>query len=61
MTLDLLKGDGVLAAWRYVQWKEGVRGQPGWAMRWQHATILIEPSDAVREAYHRCKDRYEAV
>jgi hypothetical protein len=56
MTLDLLKEDGVLAAWRYVQWKEGLKGRPGWAIRWQQATILIEPSDPVREAYHRCKD-----
>jgi hypothetical protein len=53
MTLDLLKEDGVLAAWRYVRWKEEVRGQPGWAMRWQQATILIEPPYAIRDFYHR--------
>jgi hypothetical protein len=55
MTLDLLKDDGVIAAWQYARWKEGVRGQPGWATGWLQATIQIDPPDAIPEAYQHLK------
>jgi DNA-binding XRE family transcriptional regulator len=49
--LDLLQRDGVIAAWQYDRWEEGLARQRGWGHTWLEATLLIEPPEAVKEQY----------
>ncbi|HEX5501023.1 MAG TPA: helix-turn-helix domain-containing protein, partial [Thermomicrobiales bacterium] len=49
--LDLLQRDGVIAAWQYDRWEEGLAHQRGWGRSWLEATLLIEPPEGVKEHY----------
>jgi hypothetical protein len=49
--LDTLQRDGVIAAWQYERWEEGLANQRGWGQLWLEATLLIEPPAAVKEHY----------
>jgi predicted XRE-type DNA-binding protein len=50
--LDMLHQDRVIATWQYERWQEAMAEQRGWAHHWCHATILIEPPEAIRDTYH---------
>ena len=56
--LDNLQRDGVIAAWQYDRWDESLARRPKWLNFWVTATILIEPPDIIRDAYHRI-ERHE--
>ncbi|HET8626503.1 MAG TPA: helix-turn-helix transcriptional regulator [Thermomicrobiales bacterium] len=49
--LDILQRDGVITAWQYDRWEEGLARQRGWGHTWLEATLLIEPPEAVKEHY----------
>lgn len=51
--LDRLQEDGVIAAWHYDagRWNEKLAELRGWGQSWLQATILLEPPEAIREAY----------
>lgn len=51
--LDTLQSEGVIGAWQYDRWNEDAAGKPGWAKRWEQATVLIEPPDEIRDHYQK--------
>lgn len=53
--LDQLTADDIVAAWHYVNWDENLALSKGWTKYWLNTSVVIEPSDVVKEHYRSIK------
>ena len=53
--LDQLTADNIVAAWHYVNWDENLALSKGWTKYWLNTSVVIEPSDVVKEHYRSIK------
>lgn len=53
--LDQLSADNIVAAWHYENWDENLASIKGWIKYWLNTSVVIEPSELVKEHYRSIK------